>query len=381
VLYLSLCSVSSPFLDFQWDALLLETTLLATIALPWKWRPDWQRETLFQRVGRWLLWWLVFRLMFESGVVKFTWGDKVWLENRALDYHFETQPLPHALAWYAHQSPIWMLRAAGWITYAIELIAPFLIVAPRRIRHAAAGALIFLQMIILGTGNFAYFNWLSIVLCLPLFSDDAWPLWMRKRFIAANPTPLPPPTEFALIGAILVGSLGVFATMPGLFGAFRLNVVNAIEQMLGPTRSFNSYGLFRVMTTERPEIVVEGSRDGVNWQPYEFPWKPGDPYRRPGFAAPYQPRLDWQMWFAALGNVRQNPWFINFLERLLQGSPEVLALLEKNPFASAPPKYVRAVLYDYHFTRWSDHTAAWWKRERRALYCPPVSLKEFSPPG
>src|SRR4030095_153033 len=140
-------------------------------------------------------------------------------------------------------------------------------------------------------------------------------------------------------------------------------VPDPIGRQLWPLRSFNSYGLFRVMTTERPEIIVEGSLDGVNWHAYEFRWKPGNRYRAPGFVAPHQPRLDWQMWFAALDPQNRQNWVIKFLGLLLESSREVLALLSDNPFPSTPPRYVRAVLYRYHFTRLSDNTAAWWKRE------------------
>jgi hypothetical protein len=374
VLHLSLCSVGSPFLDFQWDILLLETALLTVVALPWRWRPDWSRETPLQCVGRWLLWWLIFRLTFESGVVKLTWGDKTWLEMRALDVHFETQCIPHAIAWYAHQMPVWLSRVTCALMFAIELVAPFLIVFPGRPRHAAALAMIALQLGIIATGNFAFFNWLTIVLCLPLFADDFFPArWRRESTATQQP-------EWKWWVAGVVAIFGLVATLPGLIGAFRVEAGTAIERALGPLRSFNGYGLFRVMTTERPEIIVEGSRDGVNWDAYEFRWKPGNLYRAPGFVAPHQPRLDWQMWFAALGDVRSNPWFVNFLVRLLQGSPDVLALLEKNPFPGEPPRYIRAVLYDYHFTRWSDHTAAWWKRERKGLYCPPFSLSNLESP-
>jgi hypothetical protein len=143
-----------------------------------------------------------------------------------------------------------------------------------------------------------------------------------------------------------------------------------------PLRSFNGYGLFQVMTTSRPEIIVEGSNDGVNWQAYEFKYKAGDLKRRPGFVEPHQPRLDWQMWFAALGDYRENPWFVNFCVRLLQGSPQVLALLEKNPFPNAPPKYIRAVVYEYHFTDLATRrkTGEWWRRTAEGIYLPAVSL-------
>ena len=153
--------------------------------------------------------------------------------------------------------------------------------------------------------------------------------------------------------------------------------VVALYRAARPFRTVNGYGLFAVMTTTRPEIVVEGSDDGVTWLPYEFKWKPGDVRRRPGFVEPHQPRLDWQMWFAALGSYDDTPWFAAFLERLLRGSPPVLALLERNPFPAAPPRYVRAMLYDYRFTDPGARRreGAWWRREWRGPYSPVLSLK------
>jgi hypothetical protein len=374
-LYLSLCAVGEPFLNFQWDVLLLETALLAALMLPWRWRPDWSRaETPRQRVGRWLIWWLVFRLMFESGLVKLTWGDATWRNLSALDFHFATQPLPLWTAWYAHQLPRWILRTATGVMFVIEMLVPFLIVAPRRWRHGAGVALIALQVIILATGNYAFFNWLTIAICLPLFDDTFWPARWRARYAPVTESP-PARRPVAWIAA---GATAVFvfvATFPSLIGAFNFPVPDPFGGALSAFRSFNGYGLFRTMTTERPEIVVEGSRDGVNWSPYEFRWKPNGVRDRPLLVAPHQPRLDWQMWFAALGNVRYNPWFVNFLVRLLEGSPEVLDLLAKNPFPDQPPRYVRAVLYQYQFTGWSEDTAAWWRREKKDLYCPPISLR------
>jgi hypothetical protein len=137
----------------------------------------------------------------------------------------------------------------------------------------------------------------------------------------------------------------------------------------------NTYGLFAVMTTTRPEIIIEGSNDGKTWLPYEFKYKPGDPRRCPSFVAPHQPRLDWQMWFAALGNYRQNPWFGNFCIRLLQGSPDVLALLARNPFPGAPPRYIRAMVFDYQFSNLQEHRAQgiWWRRELMGEYSPVLS--------
>ena len=186
-----------------------------------------------------------------------------------------------------------------------------------------------------------------------------------------------------------VGALAVvIALVSGIETTARLSRAQALPapllgllRLVSPLRTINSYGLFSIMTTTRPEIVVEGSNDRSTWLPYEFKWKPGDPKRGPAFVAPHQPRLDWQMWFAALGDYRANRWFLSFMVRLLQGSPEVLGLLEKNPFPAGPPRYLRAVLYQYHFTDFALRRADgdWWRRERNGLYCPEIALRQNGP--
>jgi hypothetical protein len=153
--------------------------------------------------------------------------------------------------------------------------------------------------------------------------------------------------------------------------------IQSISRWASPLVVVNSYGLFRVMTNPRNEIMIEGSNDGTTWMEYEFRYKPGDVMRAPPWVEPHQPRLDWQMWFAALGDYRHNPWFVNFCVRLLQGTPAVLDLLQKNPFPQKPPRYIRAMLYEYHFTTMEGRraTGAWWKRELKGLYLQPISLR------
>jgi predicted DCC family thiol-disulfide oxidoreductase YuxK len=398
-LYLSFCSIGSPFLDFQWDTLLLETALLAAIYLPWRLRPKWNEISRLSTLGRWLLWWLTFRLMFESGVVKLSSGDPTWRDLTALTYHYETQPLPLWTAWYAAQSPLWILKAETVTVYFIEIVVPFLIFAPRRLRRSAALAMIGLQVVILATGNYAFFNWLTILLCIPLLDDLFWPARWR-RFLLGSDHPksagvrwlpwlfaVPSVLLVVVTGAQLGGSLSAGNEEEGeiLHGIGRFthlatlsilpsNWPRSVATAVSPWRSFNSYGLFRVMTTERREIIVEGSNDGEHWRTYEFRWKPGDVLARPRLVAPHQPRLDWQMWFAALGDIRENMWFVRFLGCLFRGSPDVLALLENNPFPDHPPRYLRAEIYHYHFTHFGDG-AAWWRRDLLGLYCPPVEAQ------
>lgn len=371
--YLSLCGVGQIFFDFQWDALLLETTLLAAFVTPWSWRPGWSRAEP-PRLARWLLVWLLARLMFLSGAVKLASGDPNWLHLTALRFHFATQPLPTPVAWYAHLLPDWALRLACAAMFLVELGAPWLYFAPwRRARHAAAFATIGLMLAIALTGNYTFFNLLGIALCLPLL-DDAW--W-RRGATAGAPRHVPR-TLLRPVAALIVAFTAIQA-VPSIFRTVRLPpYFYAAGGALAAARSLNNYGLFMVMTTLRPEIVIEGSRDGVTWQAYEFRDKPGDPSRPPPWVAPHQPRLDWQMWFAALGDLRQNRWVLALGEKLLRGAAPVTALLARNPFPDHPPRYLRAVLYDYRFTSADerDRSGNWWRRTPEGIYLPPISLQQ-----
>ncbi len=380
--YLSLTTVCRDFLGFQWDNLLLEAGFLAIFLSPLRWRPAFARDPAPSRTVVWLLRWLLFRLMFSSGVVKLASGDATWRHLTALTAHFETQPLPTWMAWYAHQLPVWLLQAVCLVMFGIELIVPFLIFGPRRLRLLACSILIGFQLLIMATGNYAFFNLLTIALCLLLLDDAVWPTrWSdvlnrarRRMTRSTRHWPwwvLAPLTVVVLVATSLDLSARLFRWTPSWAP------IVTLERAVAPFRTLNSYGLFAVMTTSRQEIVVEGSQDGITWLPYEFRDKPGDPYRRPRVIAPHQPRLDWQMWFAALGSYQDNPWFLSFCGQLLRGSPEVLRLLDKNPFPHTPPRYLRALMYEYHFTDGTmrRRTGLWWRRELKGFYCPTLSLQ------
>jgi predicted DCC family thiol-disulfide oxidoreductase YuxK len=368
ILYLSFVSVGQDFLSFQWDALLLETGFLAIFL---------DSSTA---ISIWLFRWLLFRLMFSSGAVKLLSGDPAWHNLTALDYHFETQPLPTIFGWLMAQLPEWFHQLSAVITFFIELIVPFLIFAPRHLRFFAAASIVFLQVLIFLTGNYTFFNLLTIALCLFLLDDAALRRLVPRRWadrFTRPDRPRSPIGRRVLIGlAVILIVLSGFRFWGGLTGQLA-EPVDAVLHALAPYRIFNSYGLFAVMTTSRLEISVEGSNDDQTWLPYEFNYKPGDLRRPPLWVQPHQPRLDWQLWFAALGNYQQNPWFVNFMVRLLQGSPPVLSLLGHNPFPDAPPKYVRAMLYAYHFTDWAtlQVTGQWWRRDLIGVYLPPISLQ------
>ena len=382
LLYLSLVTVGRDFLGFQWDNLLLEAGFLAIFFAPWQWLPRSfpgapascrpgtttarrqdagapAQEVPPSRLVLWLLRLLLFKLMFSSGCVKLFSGDPTWRNLTALMFHYQTQPLPTWIAWYANQLPLWFQKLSCAAMFGIELGAPWLIFAPRRLRFCGGAAIAFLQILILLTGNYTFFNWLTLALCVLLLDDFI--LWngLPRHLFARRANPGAPGTAPARLendtkpaetvpGAPTRCGWPHFITVPLAAGVMILCVfqtsltlgmrpewlvpVAVVDAWLEPLRTFNGYGLFAVMTTERREIIVEGSNDGVNWLPYEFKYKPGDVNRRPAFVAPHQPRLDWQLWFAALGDYRQNPWFVNFCLRLLQGSPDVLALLAKIRF-------------------------------------------------
>jgi predicted DCC family thiol-disulfide oxidoreductase YuxK/uncharacterized membrane protein YphA (DoxX/SURF4 family) len=386
VLYLSLCALSGPFLNFQWDALLLETGFLAVFFAPlqlWE-RPS--RQARPPALMLWLLRWLLFRLMFESGCVKLMSGDASWWNLSALRVHYETQPLPTWIAWYAHQLPPSAQSFCTFVMFGIELVAPVFIFAGRRLRLAAAGIFVLFQVLILLTGNYTFFNWLTILLCIPLLDDKAL-LFRRKATVEeAEPNPAmrrtarwPWPVTLGLTVVIVPLTTIPFLLTTGASQSWPAPVI-WLYGWAQPFRTFNSYGLFAMMTQTRPEIILQGSEDGLHWKSYSFKYKPDDDLRRvPGFVAPYQPRLDWQMWFAALQGLRSTPWFLSFEKCLLENSPPVLALLGPNPFPKQPPRYIRALLYEYHFTDRATRraTGEWWRRDVKGLYAPPLSLEDF----
>ena len=369
VLYLSLLYGGQTFMSYQWDTFLLEAGFLALLM------------SFAQVPGIWLLRWLLFRFMFMSGVVKLLSADPNWWNLSALSYHFLTQPLPTPLAWYAAHLPPPVLRFATSGLFVVELVLPFLIFCPRRLRFFAAFGILLLQTCILITGNYNWFNLQTMLLCLLLFDDAALqrilPHRLARVLSARARQRAPRKSVSVLVGAW--GLLLVFCSLVEMdvrFGGSPPALAGQIDQLIEPLRMVSSYGLFAVMTTQREEIVIEGSSDGVEWREYAFRYKPGDVWRRPRWNIPHQPRLDWQMWFAALDDPRRLGWFARFLEKLLKNEPAVTALLEKNPFADQPPQYIRAQFYDYTFTSGEEKSKGlWWQRRSVGMYFPAVRLK------
>jgi hypothetical protein len=382
--------VGEEFLSFQWDVLLLEAGLLAVLAAPPGLAPGVRgRPPSAMAVA--LMRWLVFRLYFESGLVKVRSGDATWRSLSACCYHYATQPLPNRVGWYAHHLPRRVQRFSTATVLALECVAPFLVLGPRGPRRLAFWFLSGLQGVIALTGNYGFFNLLSLVLGVWLLDDE-----VLERLVGRAPRPRASRSSRrrgtlvdVLVGAPLLALsaaklLRRLATGRRLIGLLRpvARGVARLDELALPFHPVSSYGLFAVMTTRRPEIVIEGSNDGVSWREYTFRYKPGSPSEPPRQVAPHQPRLDWQMWFAALRPAPE--WFIALLIRLLEGSPEVLALLRQNPFPDEPPRYLRALLYEYRMTsaETKRQTGDWWQRELLGLYVPPVALSpRQSSPG
>jgi len=353
--YLSFVSIGRVFLRFQWDVLLVEAGLHAMLG---------RRRRLLMRV-------LAFRLQLESGMSKLASHDPTWRDLSACCYHQETQPLPTPLGWYAHHLPRRIQRFATILTLAAECAAPLLALGPRRLRQPAFIILTGFQGLIAATGNYAFFNLLTAVLNLTLVERSAPP---PPRAVPGRAAGAVAVVEDLLAAAVLTLDLAELAERlrPDARPPASIERLNRI---LAPFHAVGSYGLFAVMTTKRPQIVIEGSDDGVSWREYGFRYQPGDVTRPPPWVAPHQPRLDWQMWFAAL-HYTPPPWFESFLARVLEGSPDVLALLGTNPFPEKPPRYLRALLYEYRIADWTTHrrTGAWWVRTPRGLYFPACAL-------
>lgn len=384
-LYLSICNVGQDFTSFQWDSLLLETSLLAVFYAPWKlqeavpFTAAFKKEKEGSLIFLFLLRLLLFKLMLLAGIVKIASGDPAWRDLTALNYHFETQPLPAPLAWFTAKLPEYANQISTLLMFVIELVFPFMIFLPRPARLTGVVGFVVLQLLIIATGNYAFFNWLTIALSITPLDDQLllglFPrtvkdhLAMRVQSVRDRLSE----TSRLLIPGIIVSFLSInffigilthFAFMPT-----PLRVLTAFVESF---RSFNSYGLFAVMTKKRPEIILEGSLDGKEWREYEFKYKPGNISRMLPSVAPHQPRVDWQMWFAALDPEHVAPWFSLMVDKLLLGRPEVLALFDTNPFPDGPPKMIRAVLYDYHFSDTDGlfKKGQWWRREKIGIYMP-----------
>jgi hypothetical protein len=356
-LYLSISVAGQDFTAFQWDVFLLEAGFLA-LFLTWG-----------SPICMFLYRWLIARFMFMGGLVKLASDDPTWANLTALGYHYQTQPLPSPLAYYAYYLPQWFHQVCVAGVLIIELIIPFFVFLPRRFRLFAAWSFILLQSSIILTGNYNFFNLLTILICLFLFDDRDIERTMPGRLIDVIRQKQAHP------GAIANTIAAVWMCLVLLTCASHIWIYNVRQPLISPLKALvrltftysliNNYGPFARMTTERPEIIVQGSNDGKNWQTYQFKYKPVNLDQKLGWNSPHQPRLDWQMWFAALEAPETSSWFTRFMLKLQEGSPQVLSLLADNPFPDKPPVHVRALLYRYFYTTPKQRAATGdiWQRE------------------
>jgi hypothetical protein len=371
LLYLSFVNVGQVFYGFGWESLLLETGFFAiflgsgatapSALLIWIWR------------------WVLFRDMFGAGLIKLR-GDSCWRDLTCLNYYFETQPIPNALSWYFHWLPASVHRAGVMCNHVVELGIPFAYFSPQPIAGIAGLLTIAFQLTLIVSGNLSWLNWLTIVLCIPTL-DSRWLSWL----------PITPPTLRATPLAQRIGIYAVATLVAAMSVQPILNMLSPRQLMnfsFNPLHLVNTYGAFGSITRTRNEIVIEGTDDAAItpssiWREYEFKGKPGDPSRMPAQIAPYHLRLDWLMWFAAMSSPSEHSWFTALLVKLLHGDRATLDLLRSNPFPDHPPRYVRALAYEYRFTTPDERrrTGRWWNRELLGEYFSPVTLKATDQPA
>ena len=379
--YLSLCNASGVFFAYQWDALLLETLLASALFAPWRLgpRPPWgaRPDRAPPLASLWLLRLLLFKLLLLSGWVKLASGDPTWSSLSALQYHFETQPLPTWSAFWMHQLPAPLLALACAAVLALELGLPWLMLGPRRTRALACAGVLALMAAIGSTGNYGFFDPLTAVLALALLDDRMLarlPVRLRPRADVRSDAPSVRRRALALAAAAawLVLSAAAIPLLPDG------RVARALGDLALRLHAAGSYGLFARMTVGRGEIAIEGSRDGELWSPYTFRWKPDALDRAGRFSGPHMPRLDWQLWFASLRGCRNSPWLWSLAQGLLEGRPAVKALLASDPFGAEPPRELRMTLAAYEFTDPGEwwRTGHYWKRGVASPFCPTFTLRD-----
>lgn len=391
--FLAFIAAAQDFSSYQSDGMLLEAGFISLFFAPPGIRPGLGRAQPPSRAAHFLLLWEWFRIYFESGVVKLASGDQSWRHLTAMDDYYQNGPLPSWIGWYVQHFPHWFHAGTVLLTFAAELVICWFLFLPRRYRIAAFCILTPFQIGIILTANYAFLNY--IVLCLGfLLLDDRFIEWIgptRLRFLVDKPilsgAGAAEPTHWrvnwrravapfrTLVAAICL-TIVFYVTTVELADIFirNLPLPTYPVRLLEPFRIANQYGLFAVMTHARYEIEFEGSRDGKAWVAYPFRYKPQDIRRPPGIYAPYQPRFEWNLWFASLGRWQDYRFVIWTEERLLQNEPEVLELFARNPFDGMPPEQVRATIYQYWFTDWKTkrETGDWWRREALGEYAPPL---------
>jgi hypothetical protein len=430
VCFLSFVTATDVFSSYQSDGMLLEAGFLALFFAPRGLIPGWGTNHPPSRASLFLLQWEWFRIYFESGMVKLLSGDEQWRNLTAMDEYYQNGPLPTWIGWYVEHLPHWFHVASALGTLILELGLVFMLFLPRRVRVVCFFIVTPWELGVILTANYTFLNYLVLSLGF-LLLDDAF----LRRFVPARFRPSEPIRPFVTEPAEKEPSLSILSPSattgdPALevisvetdrptprlrdrlnahLAAFRFAVsvvmlswiaYDTTAQMIGlplrgvplpaapivaldPFRIANRYGLFAVMTRGRYEIEFQGSNNGSDWVPYPFRYKPQALDRAPGIYAPYQPRFEWNLWFASLSDWRQNDFVLFTQERLLENQPDVLSLFRNNPFSASPPRFTRAVLWQYWFTSKDEkkRTGNWWRRQLLGLYAPELTLTPDGKPG
>jgi hypothetical protein len=374
VCFLSFTSTARAFANYQSDGMLLEAVFASFFFAPRGLQPRLAADQPPSKATLWLLRWEWFRIYFESGVVKLASGDEAWRSLRAMDHYYENGPLPTWIGWYAQQSmPRWFHTGSSLFTLVLELGVVWALFLPRRFKIALFFVVTALQIGIIATANYAFLNYLVLTLGVLLLDDRAL---SRVKLRTPSTPVLREPKRWRLWGAAATLSWIFYATIAVfLFGFADGGPLAIPAQVLAPFRIANRYGLFAVMTPARYEIEFQGTVDGTTWVPYPFRYKPQDVDAAPGIYAPYQPRFEWNLWFASLGRWQDDPWVVKTEARLLERSPAVLRLFARDPFDGKAPIRVRTVISQYWFTDAATRrsTGAWWRREEIATYAPTLA--------
>jgi hypothetical protein len=383
VCFLSFIAVAQDFGEYQSDGMLLEAGFLSLFVAPAGLWPGWGRKSLAPRAAVFLLLWEWFRIYFESGAVKLLSGDPTWKNLTAMYEYYQNGPLPTWIGWYLQHLPLWFHRVTAGATLGMELVLVWMAFLPRRWRIACFCIVTAWQAVVIATANYAFLNYLVLVLAVLLLDDRAL-LWLVPRRWRAGveeveAVEVKPLTALSGVGVVVAAVLLTWiayvttAEMVAIFWP-EAPLWSAPVAALEPLRIANQYGLFAVMTPHRYEIEFQGSNDGKTWVPYTFRYKPQDVKERPGIYAPYQPRFDWNLWFASL-TTWQSALIVPLTEeRLLEGDKDVLELFRGDPFAAQPPKMVRAVLWQYWFSTPEEKRTEgiWWTRKLLGTYAPTV---------
>jgi hypothetical protein len=379
LLYTSFVNIGQEWYSYGWEIQLLEIGFLSMFLCPLlDGRPFPKRPPPVLIL--WLFRWLSFRIMLGAGLIKWR-GDACWRDLTCLDFHYETQPIPNPLSRWFHFHPAWFHRVGVAWNHFIELVVPWFAFGPRRARHIAGVLFVSFQAFLILSGNLSFLNYLTIVPMLACFDDSLLAKVLPKALVARatrageNNAPTPAQEVLSVAYVVIVALLSIAPMLNLISGG---QVMNASFDRL---HLVNTYGAFGAVGRERREIIFEGTMDenpsaSSVWQEYEFPYKPGDPRRTPGVIAPFQPRLDWSIWFAAMSSYQQYPWTLHFVWKLLHNDPGTLSLLANNPFPGQPPRYIRAQLYRYKFAKPGNAAGMYWERELIGPWLPPLAASD-----